>query len=137
MATNPTDDGGTETDVRDAFDICDDCGAVVVAGYASSHRCPGDNSTVERAVDVSKDERDRRREADTRPPSTTVFTTRSSSGQIRSYHESTDCPSYRDEAEPTPLATAIARNRVPCATGVCRRERGDLVYGTLYEPLDD
>jgi hypothetical protein len=137
MATNPTDDGGIESEVRDAFDVCDGCGAFVVSGSLSSHRCPGENPTVERAVDVSADERERRREADTRPASTTVLATPSASGQIRSYHETTDCPSYHGEAEPMTLATAIARNRVPCATGVCRRERGDLVYGTLYEPLDD
>jgi len=137
MATEPTDDAGIETEVRDAFDVCDGCGTIVVAGNLSSHRCPGENATVDHATDVAPDERERRRDADVRPVSITVLAVSSSGGQIRAYHETEDCPSYRDEAEPMTLATALSKNRVPCATDVCRRERDDLVYGTLYEPLDD
>ncbi len=122
--------------IAETFERCE-CGEIVLAKGGGSHRCPEDSISIETSTNVSPDERRRRREADPRSDSTTVFATASSSGRVSSYHETEDCQSALDDVEPMPLGTARKKNRVPCASLVCRRERGDIVYGELYEPLDD
>ena len=142
MSSNPTDfdaepDEPINDLIADTFERCETCGQIVVAAGGGSHRCPDDSLSIETSTNVSPDERRRRREADPRSDSTTVFATASSSGRVSSYHETEDCQSALDDVEPMPLGEARKKNRVPCASLVCRRERDDRVYGELYEPLDD
>lgn len=123
--------------IAETFERCESCGQIVVAEGGGSHRCPDDSLSIETSTETSPDERRRRREADDRPDSTTVFALATSSGRVSSYHETTDCQSALDDVEPMSLGEARKKNRVPCASLVCRRERDDRVYGELYEPLDD
>ena len=123
--------------IAETFERCENCGYIGLSEGDYSHRCPEDSLSIEKSTDDRPDERRRRREADPRPDSTTVLATASSSGRVSSYHETDDCQSALDDVEPMPLGTARRKNRVPCASLVCRRERGDIVYGELYEPLDD
>lgn len=131
---DPTATGsGVASEIRETFEVCDDCGAIGAPG--TGHRCYVAGGITALDETTSK-ERDWRREADERSPSTTVYTVPSTS-RVAVYHERGGCHrADADEVEATALGVAKRRDRAPCANPECRRARDDRVYGELYDPLD-
>jgi len=136
MSTESTDDVASE--IREAFERCE-CGQYVPNHSLGSHRyycyVAGGITPI---VETTKGERDWRREADTRSASTIVLVADSPARDVVAYHEPDGCYLARgDDVESTTLDEAKLADCAPCSLPACRRARGDLVYGTLYEPLDD
>lgn len=150
MSSNPTDfdadadadpdtptaaSSDVATEIRETFEVCEDCGQIGAPG--TGHRCYVDGG-ITRLDETSLPERDWRREADERPPSTTVYTPTAPAASVAVYHEAGGCHRVdADDVEAATLGEAKRRDRVPCANPECRRARGDRVYGELYEPLDE
>lgn len=137
MSTKPTDEADLASELREVFERCE-CGLYVPTHRAEKHRSAcyvaGGITPLDQ---TTESERDWRRRADDRPYSTTVYVVDSPARDVVAYHERGGCHVVDGgDVEATTLIEAKRRDCAPCSRPACRRARGDLVYGDLYEPLD-
>lgn len=116
----------TEVTGDSPFEVCDNCGRVLV--NVDTHTCPPDEPRSE--MEQRRDERQKLADEDPRDESTTVLLFRRAGCHSYAYHDIDDdgtpiCGAHKrskaTRSEPVTLAEAKSRGKAPC--GSCRRFR--------------